>query len=135
MEIAKKLKEARKQAGMTQEEVAEKILVSRQTISNWENAKSYPDIMSVIELSDLYAISLDTLLKGDEQMMKHLEESTDMVTSNKKLILAIVLHILVVAVLLILQAFIPNSRFYLPGIFLLMTITSSFLLYQMIKRF
>ena len=47
MEIGKKLKNARVQSGMTQENVAEKINVSRQTISNWENEKSYPDIISV----------------------------------------------------------------------------------------
>ena len=44
MEIGKKLKNARVQSGMTQENVAEKINVSRQTISNWENEKSYPDL-------------------------------------------------------------------------------------------
>mgnify|MGYP002243010230 CR=1 FL=1 len=59
---------------MTQEVIAEKLNVSRQTISNWENEKSYPDIISVIELSNLYSISLDDLLKGDERMMEHLEE-------------------------------------------------------------
>ena len=64
MEIGKKLKDARMKSGFTQEAVAEKINVSRQTISNWENEKSYPDIISVIELSSLYSISLDDLLKG-----------------------------------------------------------------------
>ena len=54
MEIGKKLKNARVQSGMTQENVAEKINVSRQTISNWENEKSYPDIISVIELSIVF---------------------------------------------------------------------------------
>ena len=62
MEIGKKLKNARIEAGLTQEKAAEKIDVSRQTISNWENEKSYPDIISVIELSNLYSISLDDLL-------------------------------------------------------------------------
>ena len=61
MEIGKKLKDARMKSGFTQETVAEKINVSRQTISNWENEKSYPDIISVIALSDLYSISLDDL--------------------------------------------------------------------------
>ena len=84
MEIGKKLKNARVQSGMTQENVAEKINVSRQTISNWENEKSYPDIISVIELSNLYSISLDDLLKGDEKMIEHLEESTNVVRSNQK---------------------------------------------------
>lgn len=46
----------------------------RQTISNWENEKSFPDIVNVIKLSDLYNISLDQLLKGDEAMIEHLEK-------------------------------------------------------------
>lgn len=83
MEIGKKLKNARVQSGMTQENVAEKINVSRQTISNWENEKSYPDIINVIELSNLYSISLDELLKGDEKMIEHLEESTNVVKATK----------------------------------------------------
>ena len=74
MEIGKKLKSVRIQKGFTQEAVAEKIQVSRQTISNWENEKSYPDIMSVVNLSNLYEISLDELLKGDKRMLEHLEE-------------------------------------------------------------
>ena len=69
-------------SGFTQEMVAEKINVSRQTISNWENEKSYPDIISVIELSSLYSISLDDLLKGDEKMMEHLEEMWSKVHEN-----------------------------------------------------
>lgn len=49
-------------SGFTQEMVAEKINVSRQTISNWENEKSYPDIISVIELSSLYLMKLLAIL-------------------------------------------------------------------------
>lgn len=56
MEIGKKLKEARLNRDLTQEVIAEKLNVSRQTISNWENEKSYPDIISVIELSNIYSI-------------------------------------------------------------------------------
>ena len=74
MEIGKKLKDARMKSGFTQEAVAEKINMSRQTISNWENEKSFPDIVNVIKLSDLYNISLDQLLKGDEAMIEHLEK-------------------------------------------------------------
>lgn len=49
---------------MTQEQVAGLLEVSRQTISNRENAKSYPDIVSVIKMSECYDVSLDYLLKG-----------------------------------------------------------------------
>lgn len=135
MEIGKKLKDARIQSKLTQENVAEKIHVSRQTISNWENEKSYPDIISVIELSNLYSVSLDVLLKGDEKMIEHLEESTNVVKSNKKMIAAIIANIIVVALLVTLNMFIPDNHYFLAGIFCLMVITSSTLLYQIIKKF
>ena len=138
MEIGKKLKNARVQSGMTQENVAEKINVSRQTISNWENEKSYPDIISVIELSNLYSISLDVLLKGDEKMIEHLEESTDVVKSNQKMIGAIIVNIIVniivVVMLITLNMFIPDNHYFLVGIFCFMVITLSALLYQIIKK-
>ena len=134
MEIGKKLKDARLHSGLTQEKVAEELNVSRQTISNWENEKSYPDIISVIGLSNLYSISLDDLLKGDEKMMKHLEESTNVVKSNQKLIGAILINIVLVAVVITLSMFIPNNRIYLVGIFCLMVISASALLYHIIQK-
>ena len=134
MEIGKKLKDARIHSGFTQEVVAEKINVSRQTISNWENEKSYPDIISVIELSNLYCISLDDLLKGDSKMIEHLEESTNVVKSNKKLIGAISLNIVVVILLITLNMFLPDNSYYLILVFCIAIISSATLLYQIIKR-
>lgn len=88
IEIGKKIQLARKESRLTQEQAAEKLSVSRQTISNWENEKSYPDIISVIKMSDLYGISLDILLKGEEKMsnnyLQYLEDSTNVVKSNQK---------------------------------------------------
>ena len=55
---------------LSQEELAEKIYVTRQTISNWENDKSYPDIHSLLLLSSTFHISLDQLIKGDITTMK-----------------------------------------------------------------
>ena len=72
---------------MTQEQVAGLLEVSRQTILNWENAKSYPDIVSVIKMSECYDVSLDYLLKGEQKMntyYDYLEESTNVVKSNTK---------------------------------------------------
>ncbi len=134
MEIGKKLKDARMRSGFTQESVAEKVNVSRQTISNWENEKSYPDITSVIELSNLYSISLDELLKGDEKMMEHLEESTNVVKSTRKLIGAILLNIITVILLITLSMFLSDRSYYLLVVFCLAIASSSVLLYQMIKR-
>lgn len=134
MEIGKKLKDARMRSGFTQESVAEKVNVSRQTISNWENEKSYPDIISVIELSNLYSISLDELLKGDEKMMEHLEESTNVVKSTRKLIGVILLNIITVILLITLSMFLPDRSYYLLVVFCLAIASPSVLLYQMIKR-
>ena len=134
MEIGKKLKDARMKSGFTQEAVAEKINVSRQTISNWENEKSYPDIISVIELSNLYSISLDDLLKGDEKMMEHLEESTNVVKSNQKLIGAVILNIITFILLVTLSIFLQDKMYYLIVVFCLAIISASVLLYQIIKR-
>ena len=84
MDIGQKLKNARSAAGLTQEAVAESIGISRQTISNWENNRTYPDIISIIKLSDLYAITLDELLKGDTKVIEHLEESTNVVKARQR---------------------------------------------------
>ncbi|MGM0240430.1 MULTISPECIES: helix-turn-helix domain-containing protein [Enterococcus] len=62
MEIGTRLKQARVEAKFTQEKLAEKIQVTRQTISSWENQRSYPDISSIVQLSEIYNISLDILL-------------------------------------------------------------------------
>ena len=62
-DIGSKIKAARIEKKLTQEQVAELLGVSRQTISNWENEKSYPDIISVIKMSECYDVSLDYLSK------------------------------------------------------------------------
>ena len=134
MEIGKKLKNARIEAGLTQEKAAEKINVSRKTISNWENEKSYPDIISVIALSDLYSVSLDELLKGDQKMAEHLEESTNVVKSNKKLTGAILLNIILMILLIALNMLLPEGTYYLVIVFCVVIMSSSVLLYQIIKR-
>ena len=134
MEIGKKLKNARIKAGFTQEKAAEEIDVSRQTISNWENEKSYPDIISVIALSDLYSVSLDELLKGDQKMTEHLAESTNVVKSNKKLTGEIILNIVLMILLIALNMLLPEGTYYLVIVFCVVIMSSSALLQQIIKR-
>lgn len=77
MDISEKIKQARMSASLTQEDVAEKLGVSRQTISSWENGKSYPDVTSLFTLSDVYNVTVDSLVKGDKEMINHLKESTN----------------------------------------------------------
>lgn len=89
MDIGAKLRAARQKSAMTQEQAAEQLGVSRQTVSNWENNRTYPDIISVVRMSDLYAISLDALLKEEEKTMsdytEYLAQQTDTVQSKKRL--------------------------------------------------
>lgn len=90
MDIGLKIKEARLATQLTQEQAAEALGVSRQTMSNWENNKTYPDIISVIKMSDLYEVSLDHLLKETEETtmpnyIDYLKESTDTVKNQRNL--------------------------------------------------
>ena len=65
MEIKNQIRAYWSQLGMSQEELGEAVYVTRQTVSNWETGKSYPDIQSLLRLSSLFGISLDQLIKGD----------------------------------------------------------------------
>lgn len=134
MEIGEKLKTKRMEANLTQEQVAEALSVSRQTISNWENEKSYPDIINVIQLSDLYSVSLDELLKGDQKMIAHLKENTNTVKSNQKLLAAILANIVLFLLLLFMAGFMPDNAYMMACIFCLAVIGTASLLYQIIKK-
>lgn len=102
MKIADKLKNARIQKEYTQEQVAEKLLVSRQTISSWENDKSLPDIISIIRMSELYGLSLDELIKGDKDLMKKIEKDANAVKAEKNIIKFAWLSIVIGTILIIL---------------------------------
>ncbi|MGL5380946.1 helix-turn-helix domain-containing protein [Clostridium sp.] len=77
MDIGKQVKKYRIQMGLSQEELSDKIFVSRQTISNWENNKNYPDVKSLLLLSSLFNVSLDILIKGDLEEMKEKIKAAD----------------------------------------------------------
>lgn len=72
MDIGSKIKMYREKYHYSQDELALKVFVSRQTISNWETNKSYPDIKSLIILSNIFRVSLDEFVKGDIEKMKKL---------------------------------------------------------------
>ncbi|MGX7200828.1 hypothetical protein BCR22_06545 [Enterococcus plantarum] len=76
MTIGEILKEKREQLGYTQKEVAQKLYVSRQTVSNWEIGKTYPDIEKLLNLSDFYGLSLDELIKEDYRMADKLKRDS-----------------------------------------------------------
>ena len=66
MEFNEKLQELRKQKGLTQEELAEVLFVSRTAISKWESGRGYPNIDSLKAISKFFGVTIDKLLSGDE---------------------------------------------------------------------
>ena len=83
MELNEQIKKYRTEMNISQEELAEKIYVTRQSISNWENGKTYPDIHSLLLLSSLFGISLDQLVKGDIEIMKDLIKKEEIEKMNR----------------------------------------------------
>ena len=83
MELGKQIKMHRQEAHLSQEELANRVYVSRQTISNWENDKSYPDVNSLVLLSEIFQISLDNLIKGDIEVMKDVIQKEEIEKMNR----------------------------------------------------
>lgn len=92
MKIGETITTIRKNKNLSQEEFAEILNVSRQTISNWENEKSYPDLAIIVEISDKLDISLDRILKEDKKIVNEIDKRIKM-NKNLKMILAIIIII------------------------------------------
>lgn len=73
MNIANQILNIRKEYNLTQEEFGQLFYVTRQSVSNWENGKSYPDLQTLVDISNRFDVSLDELLKGDEKMVKTID--------------------------------------------------------------
>ncbi|HHV12809.1 MAG TPA: helix-turn-helix transcriptional regulator [Clostridiales bacterium] len=85
MKTGKKINQIRKMVGMTQEELAEKMNVSRQTISKWETGASSPDLENAVHLCELFQISLDDFVKGERAMENEAKISLqDLVKMNRR---------------------------------------------------
>ena len=95
MNLGKKIVKLRKDNKMSQEEFAETLNVTRQTVSNWENSKNYPDIETLILISDKFNISLDILLKGDKEMIKNIDNK---IKKNKTLKFTIIFLLIIIIV-------------------------------------
>lgn len=69
MQVSSSIRRERERLGLSQEALAERIYISRQTVSNWETGKTYPDIESLLLMAEVFDVSLDALVKGDEMVM------------------------------------------------------------------
>ena len=74
MNIGTQILKIRNEKGLTQEEFGKIFHVTRQTVSNWENEKSYPDLQILIDISNRFDISLDVLIKEDVKMVKTMDK-------------------------------------------------------------
>ncbi len=104
MELHAQIKKYRAELGLSQEELAEQVFVTRQTVSNWENGKSYPDIHSLLLLSKLFQVSLDQLVKGDMETMKEIVNEYDLqeFKYNSNILSALFLGLIVFAPVVVL---------------------------------
>lgn len=110
MEISKCIKDARQNNNISQESLAEQLGVSRQTISSWENGKSYPDLVSIIKMSDIFNISLDKMLKEDKKFVNNMQEKMDTVKSNKSIVFTILFAIIIFGGIYLIQTFVDIPK-------------------------
>ncbi len=106
MSLGEQIRKRRSELDMTQEQLADKLFVSRSTVSNWEINRNYPDIKLLISLSDALGISLDSLLKENHNVVDSIAYDTNEKKKNAKLvkmlkILVVVLFISLLSVLFI----------------------------------
>jgi transcriptional regulator with XRE-family HTH domain len=97
MIVGQKIKEIRENAGLSQEQFAEKLAISRQAVSKWERGAALPDIENIMYISDLFNVSLDTIVKGDEKMSKKIISDS----KNTKLMSKLFIGIMIVVAAII----------------------------------
>lgn len=106
MNLGKTLQNLRKDKNISQEDIAEILNVSRQTISNWENSKSFPDILILIKLCEIYKISLDDLLKKDKELLNSIKKDK----KKKNKIIIFCLFIITLLIILLTHTFYNNNN-------------------------
>jgi len=109
MELGSKLKKLRKEHNYSQNQLADKLNVTAQAVSKWENDKCAPDIINLVQLSDLYNVSLDYLIKSDKELQSHLSLENNRLKVMKYFILCISLIVIFVLFILI------KSQFFMFG--------------------
>lgn len=100
MELGDKLKSLRKEHNYSQNQLADKLYVTAQAISKWENNKSVPDIINLVGLSDLYNVSLDYLIKSDKELQSKLSIGTIRLKIFKGFVFSVILISLFLIIIL-----------------------------------
>ncbi len=111
MVFCEKLKSERKNKGWSQEELAEQLFVSRQSVSKWENGQNYPSIEIIIKISDLLGITIDELLRSDEDLKEKVILDSQQLAHPKLKFLFDVLFLIGVTLLIIKIGLVLLSKF------------------------
>ena len=106
MEVGGRIRELRTERGMSQDDLAARVYVSRQTISSWENGKTYPDVQSLLLLSEIFGASVDSLIKGDvETMNETIDRDIETMKRLSYVMLGFLLLMIAAMIWVCLQAF------------------------------
>lgn len=110
MNLGKRILKIRKDNKMSQDYFAEALDVTRQTVSNWENSKNYPDIETLIKISDQFNISLDILLKGDKEMVSKIDKTVKNSKIFKLIIVGLSCLLLIIGGFIIANNYIKSEQ-------------------------
>ena len=135
MSLGERLYELRKKKGLSQEEVAEKLNVTRQSVSKWETDESKPDFDKIVPICELYEISTNELLNGtkEEKEEKEVEVINNDNKKKRAIIISIAVFLYFTALIWIVVsevAFNLNEGFMVGGFFLICAIATCLLIYQ-----
>lgn len=119
MNFSERLKKEREKKGWSQAELAEMIHVSRQSVSKWETGKNYPNIEVIIDLSDLFGITIDELLRSDEELKDKVIQDSKQLAYPKWKVLFDSVFLLGVFLLVIKVIFIATNYFFNTNLLLL----------------
>lgn len=134
MEIGAQIKKYRYAQGLSQEALAEKIFVTRQTVSNWETGKSYPDVHSLMLLGGVFDVSLDQLVKGDIEIMKKEIDKAEVAEFNRLGKIHSALFILNILAFIPLVVFLKKVGFYIWLVLCLISLVSAFRVEKLKKK-
>lgn len=101
MEVGRRIREERERLGISQEGLAREVFVSRQTVSNWETGKTYPDVQSLLLLSNLFDVSVDSLVKGDVEIMEKQMENYELARYKIRASLTVTLGLIAVGAVML----------------------------------
>ena len=117
MNLGEQIRNRRKELNITQEELANKLNVTRSAVSNWETEKNFPDLQTIVYISDELNVSLDVLLKGDRKLVEKISRDSNENPKLKKKLKKLIVIIILLCIICIMGVgtfFYLNNESYIP---------------------